>query len=106
VTELVGAGVKLSISPRRTGSNGTILLSGSVQGPVPKRGVLVELLVHYRGRWVPFEKRRSGARGKFQAEYTFEGGFGRFPFRAEVPAGQVGFPYGLGLSQVVDVSTG
>jgi hypothetical protein len=37
--------------------------------------------------------------------YQFEGGVGRFPFRAEVPGGQAGFPFASGSSRVVDVST-
>jgi hypothetical protein len=106
ITEAVGAGVALRISPRRTGSNGTITLSGAVQGPVPPRGVVVELLVHYRGRWEPFRAPRTDARGRFHVAYQFQGGVGRFPFRAEVPDGQSGFAYAAGRSQVVNVSTG
>jgi hypothetical protein len=37
--------------------------------------------------------------------YHFEGGVGHFPFRAEVPAGQAGFPFGTGNSRVVNVRT-
>ena len=106
ITEAVGAGVVLRISPRRTGSNGTITLSGAVQGPVPRRGVVVELLVHYRGRWEPFRAPRTDGHGHFHVAYQFEGGVGRFPFRAEVPDGQAGFAYAAGRSQVVNVSTG
>jgi hypothetical protein len=106
IAEAVGAGVALKISPRRTGSNGTITLSGALQGPVPPRGVVVELLVHYRGRWEPFRTPRTNGRGRFHVTYQFQGGVGRFPFRAEVPAGQAGFPYAVGHSQVVNVSTG
>lgn len=106
VTEAVGAGVALRISPRRTGSNGTITLSGAVQGPVPRRGVVVELLVHYRGRWEPFRAPRTDGHGRFHVAYQFQGGVGRFPFRAEVPDGQSGFAYAAGRSQVVNVSTG
>lgn len=106
VAETVGAGVTLRISPRRTGPNGTITLSGVVQGPIPPRGVVVEMLVHYRGSWQPFRTPRTNGRGRFRVTYQFQGGVGRFPFRAEVPAGQAGFPYAAGHSQAVDVSTG
>jgi hypothetical protein len=106
VAEAVGAGVKLRISPLRTGSNGTIALSGAVQGPIPARGLMVELLVHYRGRWEPFRAPRTDRRGRFHVTYQFEGGVGRFPFRAEVPEGQAGFAYAGGHSEVIDVSTG
>jgi hypothetical protein len=104
-TEAVGAGVRLNISPRRTNAEGEIKLTGTVHGPIPAQGVVVALLVHYRGRWEPFRTPRTDSNGRFHMRYQFEGGLGRFPFRAEVLAGQAGFPYSTGDSQVVDVST-
>ncbi len=106
VQEAVGAGVQLRITPRRTNSEGAITLTGIVRGPIPPRGAIVDLLVHYRGRWEPFRTPRTNAHGRFRVVYQFEGGVGRFPFRAEVPAGQAGFPFASGTSTVVDVSTG
>ena len=103
--ESVTAGVRLKITPRRTSSQGTIIITGTVQGPIPKQGALVDLLVHYRGRWEPFRTPRTNARGRFRVVYQFQGGVGRFPFRAEVPAGQVGFPFASGTSKVVSVAT-
>ena len=105
VQESVGAGVQLSVSPNRTRPEGTITLSGKVSGPIPQQGTIVDLLVHYRGRWEPFRTPRTNSHGRFRVAYHFEGGVGRFPFRAEVPAGQAGFPYDSGNSQVVGVST-
>ena len=106
VRETVAAGVRLRISPTRTGSEGMIVLSGTVEGPIPRQGTIVDLLVHYRGRWEPFRTPRTNGRGRFRVLYQFEGGVGRFPFRAEVPGGQAGFPFGSGESRVVNVSTG
>jgi hypothetical protein len=106
ITELVGAGVQLRIAPRQTSSNGTIVLTGEVLGPVPPQGTIVDLLVHYRGQWEPFRTPRTDAHGHFEVIYQFEGGTGRFPFRAAVPAGQAGFPFSSGYSKVVDVTTG
>ena len=105
VKETVDAGVRLRVSPTHTGPEGTIVLSGTVEGPIPQQGALVDLLVHYRGRWEPFRTPRTNAHGRFRVVYQFEGGVGRFPFRAEVPGGQAGFPFGSGNSRVVDVST-
>ena len=105
IEESVGAGVQLDVSPRRASSEGAITLTGTVQGPIPKRGAIVDLLVHYRGRWEPFRTPRTDARGHFRVIYRFEGAIGRFPFRAEVPAGQAGFPFASGYSRVVDVAT-
>ena len=105
IRETVEAGVRLSITPTRTGAEGMILLSGTVEGPIPQQGAIVDLLVHYRGRWEPFRTPRTNGHGRFRVAYQFEGGVGHFPFRAEVPGGQAGFPFGSGDSQVVDVST-
>jgi hypothetical protein len=105
VLESVGAGVELHVSPRGTSSTGTIVLSGRVQGPIPPQGTIVDLLVHYRGKWEPFRTPRTNSTGRFRVNYQFNGAVGRFPFRAEVPAGQASFPYSDGLSYVVAVTT-
>ena len=105
IAEAVEAGVKLAVSPYRTGSEGTITLSGQVLGPVPAQGVAVELLVHYRGRWEPFRVPQTDSRGRFEVVYQFQGGIGRFPFRASVLGGQAGFPFAHGESRPVDVTT-
>ena len=44
IIESVDAGIQLGISPRRTGSEGAITLTGHVLGPVPPQGVSVDLL--------------------------------------------------------------
>jgi hypothetical protein len=103
--ESVHAGVRLSINPTRINSQGTIVLSGRVEGPIPRQGTIVDLLVHYRGRWEPFRTPRTNRHGRFRVLYQFEGGIGRFPFRAEVPGGQTGFPFASGNSRVVSVHT-
>jgi hypothetical protein len=105
VQESVAAGVRLSVDPRRTSPTGTITLSGRVLGAVPVQGVVVELLVHYRGRWEPFRDPRTDSRGRFQVVYQFQGGVGHFPFRALAFGGQVGFPFLHGESGSVDVAT-
>jgi hypothetical protein len=104
VKEAVSASVHLRISPRQASSTGKIILAGTVHGPIPPGGVIVDLLVHYRGRWVPFRTPQTDARGHFKVIYDFEGGVGTFPFCAKVPGGQSGFPYAAGRSRVVDVS--
>jgi hypothetical protein len=106
IQESVRAGVQLSVSPHRTGSEGTITLSGQVDGPIPAQGVVVDLLVHYRGRWEPFRTPRTNSHGRFRVLYQFEGGVGRFPFRALAFGGQAGFAFSSGESGVVHVSTG
>ncbi len=105
LAESVDAGVQLGVSPRRTGSEGEITLSGRVLGPVPSQGVVVELLVHYRGHWEPFRDPRTDSRGRFRVVYQFQGGVGRFPFRAAVFGSQGDFPFAPGESRGVDVTT-
>jgi 5-hydroxyisourate hydrolase-like protein (transthyretin family) len=105
IQESVSAGVRLNVSPRRTSPEGTITLSGRVLGPVPAQGVVVELLVHYRGHWEPFRDPRTDSRGRFHVAYQFQGGVGRFPFRALVFGNQSGFPFIHGESGAVDVFT-
>jgi hypothetical protein len=106
VSEVVSAAVDLRVSPRHASSTGTIVLRGHVGGTVPRSGVIVELLVHYRGAWEPFRTPRTDGRGSFSARYQFQGALGRFPFRAEVPSGQAGFPYVDGHSSTVIVDSG
>jgi hypothetical protein len=106
IEEYVNAAVQLNVTPRDTSPEGTILLTGKVQGTIPNQGVIVDLLVHYRGRWEPFRTPRTDSAGEFQVAYQFQGGIGRFPFRAATPAGQSGFPYVGGYSKAVDVTTG
>jgi hypothetical protein len=105
LAESVDAGVQLGVSPRRTSSEGEITLSGRVLGPVPSQGVVVELLVHYRGHWEPFRDPRTDSRGRFRVVYQFQGGIGRFPFRAVVFGSQGDFPFAPGESRAVDVTT-
>jgi hypothetical protein len=69
LVESVDAGVQLRVSPRRTGAEGTIALSGRVLGPIPPQGVVVELLVHYRGRWEPFRDPRTDSCERFRVVY-------------------------------------
>jgi 5-hydroxyisourate hydrolase-like protein (transthyretin family) len=104
--ESVTAAVELTVTPRRTTPTGTILLSGRVLGGVPRSGVIVELLVRYRGQWEPFRTPRTNAAGRFRVGYQFQGATGRFPFRAQVPKGQAGYPYGEGQSPTVTVDSG
>jgi hypothetical protein len=61
--------------------------------------------VHYRGRWEPFRDPRTDGRGRFHVVYQFQGGIGRFPFRALVFGSQGDFPFALGESRTVDVTT-
>ncbi len=102
----VSAGVSLDLHPSRIGPNGTIILTGNVLGGhIPPAGKVVELLVHYLGRWRVFETVLSKPDGHFEAFYSFLGGHGRFAFRARV-RGENGYPYALGYSGPATVRAG
>jgi hypothetical protein len=103
--EQVAAGVTLTVKPTATSANGSIVLTGRVEGAVPHQGVVVELLVHYLGRWEPFRSVRTSKTGRFRVVYQFQGGRGVFPFRARVRGDQRSFPFTLGQSKVHDVDT-
>ncbi len=105
VRETVSAGIALHITPTRTNSTGTIIVSGRVLGSLPSQRTIVELLVHYRGHWEPIRTPHSEPGGYFQIEYQFQGALGRYPFRVVVPGGQAGFPFATGYSRPVDVYT-
>jgi hypothetical protein len=104
VQESVRAGVQLTLS-RKRGAHETITLKGRVDGPVPRQGAIVDLLVFYRGSWQPFRTPQTKSNGEFEETYEFQGGEGVFPFRARVPGGQAGFPFREGLSRVVNWRT-
>ncbi len=106
ITETVRAGVALHITPRHTQAAGTITISGQAAGPIPRGGVLVELQVHYRGQWVPFRAPRTNSDGRFTTRYQFQGATGRYPFRAQIPAGQAGYPYSAGTSNTDEIQSG
>jgi hypothetical protein len=44
IEENVNAGVQLHVTPHRIGTEGTITLTGIVQGPIPQQGAIVDLL--------------------------------------------------------------
>jgi hypothetical protein len=106
IEEQVKAAIQLNITPQDTSPEGTILLTGKVLGPIPSQGVIVELIVYYHRHWEPFRTPRTDAAGEFHAVYQFEGSVGRFPFQAETPEGQAGFPFALGYSKQVHVTSG
>lgn len=105
VYENVRASARLTITTRSKGPTGTIILIGKVAGPIPPQGTIVELLVHYLGRWEPFRTPRTNNHGTFHVTYQFQGAIGRFPFRAEIPAGQANYPYTTGYSNTINIST-
>jgi hypothetical protein len=107
VTQRVTVGIKLHISPRRTGPHGVIRLRGRVLGGfTAPRGRIVELQVKYLGGWRVFMTVRSKPDGRFHASYGFLGARGTFPFRAQVRGDDPTYPFDLGRSPVIRIRTG
>ncbi len=64
---------------------GTILLTGNVQGPIPHKGTLVQILVHWLGHWELIRNPRTNNKGQFHTTYQFHNSTGHFPFKARSP---------------------
>lgn len=105
IVETVTAGLRLTITPRRTRPTGVIVLHGQVLGVVPSHGVVIEVLVYYQGAWEPIRTPRTDRWGHIRLRYRFHQARGQFPFALRVRASQVGFPYADARSRPVDVLT-
>lgn len=103
IRENVRPDITLGVTPVHIEPSGTVTFYGRVAGPLPRRGVILDVLVYYRHRWRPIPAPRANASGRFRFKYRFEGAIGTFPFRVLVPAGQAGFPYSGGYSRAVSV---
>lgn len=105
VDETVNAGVRLHVNTRATSSTGWITLTGTVAGPIPHLGAIVNLLVYYHHQWVTIRTPRTSSHGTFHITYQFQGATGRFPFKAEIPAGQADYPYAQGISNTIKITS-
>jgi hypothetical protein len=97
--------VTLRVALRRVGGGRKVDFSGRVLGGhIPKRGKKVVLEERLRdGSWIEVGQIRTGAHGRFHAEYPFEFiAAGRMQFRALCKA-QAGYPFATGWSRVVHV---
>jgi hypothetical protein len=60
---------------------------------------------HGQGELEPIRDPRTNNHGYFHKAYRFHDAIGDFPFCAEIPAGQAGFPYTFGASNTINVNT-
>jgi hypothetical protein len=104
-TENVGAGAHITITPTHTSPTGTITIKGTINGPIPHQGVLVQILVRYQGEWVTIRNPRTNHNGTFHTNYQFHHAIGTFPFRIEIPTGQTNYPYTRGYSNTINTHT-
>ena len=79
----VRAGVRLSVSPRKTTSRGTIRFAGRLAGGPGRNGVQVALYAVGRTarQRVPVEVLTTGQQGRFRFRYRFVRTFAPFTYR-------------------------
>jgi hypothetical protein len=93
-------------APRRAVGGRRVWLRGRVHGGgIPRRGKLVEVQAHFRGRWRTISAVRTDRRGRWRFGYVFRSGVGpaRYRLRAQVPA-ESGYPFATGRSRPVRIS--
>jgi hypothetical protein len=101
----VKARATLRASPRTIHSGRRVRFTGKLRGGyVPKRGKLIELQAHERGRWRGITTLRTNAKGAFSYRYRFSvrARGTTFPVRVRVRADD-SYPFALGTSKRVRV---
>lgn len=99
----IRAGISLKPSRRRLRNGGTVALRGRVlHGPLPDRGVLVELQAKRGRKWQTFGTTRTRSGGRYELRYRFTRttGVQRYAMRALVPD-QSAYPYARGASRAI-----
>jgi hypothetical protein len=99
---------RISAKPhRRTLRNGQVLIiEGRISGgPIPKRGVALNLQAVRDGRWQGFaDPFRTTADGKFRFRYRFTRTLGVQRYRLRIrAAAQAGYPYQSGYSKALTI---
>lgn len=82
-----------------------VLFHGRVGRPVPRRGKLVEVQAHFRGRWRTISAVRARRDGRWRFRYVFRttGRRTGYRLRARVPV-EAGYPFASGASRPVRVT--
>lgn len=102
----VPAPVTIRPSRRSLRPGHSVRFRGRVKGgSIPRRGKLVEVQAHFRGRWRTISTVRSNRTGHWRFAYTFSvrTGFARYGFRARVPS-EASYPFEPGTSRPVRVT--
>jgi hypothetical protein len=98
VRVLVSAGVTIKRKPRTVRNRHTTIFTGRVLGgPIPARGVVVNLQVFFRHRWRTFAAPRTNRAGAYRFRYRFMAGAATWRFRARVMTDSA-YPYETGTS--------
>lgn len=102
----VPAPVTLAANQRRLPGGGRIVLRGRIRGgALPRRGKLVEIQAHFRGRWRTISAVRAGRSGRYRFAYVFQpsGREVTYRLRARVAA-EARYPFAAGASKPVRVT--
>jgi hypothetical protein len=93
---LVTAGVTMQAKPRKVHNRHATVFTGRLLGrPLPRRGVVIDLQVFFRGQWRTFATPRTKRGGVYRFKYRFMAGAATWKFRARVRADS-SYPYALG----------
>ena len=102
----VPAPVSIHVTRRRVSGGGRIAFRGRVRGDaLPRRGKLVEVQAHFRGRWRTISAVRTGRLGRWRFGYAFQAPARKvgYRFRARFPF-EAGYPFAAGASRPVRVT--
>jgi hypothetical protein len=95
---LVTAGVTIKRKPRTVRNRHATTFTGRVLGgPIPARGVVVNLQVFFRHKWRTFGAPRTNRAGRYKFKYRFMAGAATWKFRARVRR-ESSYPYLEGYS--------
>jgi hypothetical protein len=95
---LVSAGVTMRAKPTKVRNrNATVFTGRLLGGPIPARGVVVELQVLLRKQWRTFAAPRANRAGVYRFRYRFMAGAATWRFRARVRQ-ESSYPYEVGFS--------
>lgn len=102
----VPAPVTITTARRVVHGGERVTFDGRVRGgAIPRRGKLVEIQAHFRGRWRTISAVRSARTGRWRFAYRFQasGQRARHRLRARVPT-EAGYPFAAGASRPIRVT--
>lgn len=102
----VPAPATMTASRRLIVGDRAVRFGGRVRGgAIPRRGKLVEVQAHFRGRWRTISTVRTNRSGRWRFRYAFRsaGAIASYRMRVRVP-GEAGYPFAPGASRPVRVT--
>jgi hypothetical protein len=102
---VVPAPISFTAKRRAIGGQPTFFRGRVRGGSIPRRGKLVEIQAHFRGRWRTISAVRSRRSGRWRFVYAFRAAArtASYRLRARVPV-ETGYPFAAGTSRPVSVT--